>query len=233
MLAWAPATLLDALLGAASEGRMRILQASGSLWQGRGIFASLTPDGGSAQPWLDGAWRAEWDELATGRIGWRLEQADRVVLRLRLGAGGVELVEARLDLPLKSVLAAAPHPLARAGWRGAMRLDSPGMECDWQGQCRGSARALWTDAGLDIVPGQRFGDYELLASAHGRQGTLRLRTLGGALGLDGEGGWREDGRIHFEGLVRGDPEIVGRLPNVLDGVAFGTADPGLTRIVLR
>lgn len=231
--AWAPATLLDAALARASDGRLRILEAEGTLWSGHGTFASLSPDGRAAQPWLVGHWRAEFAQLAGGRLGWHLEQRGSTVLQLALSSGGVDILQADFDAPLKPLLDSIPHPLARAGWRGAAHLETPGWRCDWQGACEGSLRLTWLDAGVELVPGRRFGDYELSATARGHEGTLQLRTLSGELRIDGSGGWNAQGRPRFDGRVEGPVEIVSRLPNVMDGVAFPTDRPGVAEIRLR
>ncbi|MCB1895272.1 MAG: hypothetical protein KDF95_08415, partial [Rhodocyclaceae bacterium] len=87
--------------------------------------------------------------------------------------------------------------------------------------------------GVDLVPGRLFGDYELSATARGKSGALDLRTLSGALRIDGRGGWTEHGRIFFDGRVEGPAEIVGRLPNVMDGIAYPTDSPTVAEIRLR
>lgn len=229
----APATLVDQVVAGATDGHLRVLQAEGSIWNGRGVFASLSADGRSAQPWLSGEWRAGLEHLLTGRLGWRLAENGRDVLRIELHPGGIDIVEVAFDAPLKPLLDSVPHPVARAGWRGAVRLTSPGWACDWQRACTGTARFTWIDAGVELVPGRRFGDYELSATARGDNGTLEVRTLSGDLMVDGEGGWDAAGHPRFAGRVQGPPEIVSRLPNVMDGVAFPTDDPAVAEVVLR
>ncbi|MCB1887701.1 MAG: type II secretion system protein N [Rhodocyclaceae bacterium] len=233
VLAWAPATLLDATLARVSDGRLRILGASGTVWRGEGTFASLTPDGRSAQPWLTARWQTEFAPLLAGGLGWRLVNRDATVLRLRATPGGLEVVEADFDAPLKPLLDSIPHPLARAGWRGAAHLQVPGWQCDWQGACDGRLKLTWLDAGVELVPGQRFGDYEVAAVARDRAISVDIRTLSGELKFDGSGQWQQGKRPRFDGTVEGPVEIVGRLPNVMDGVAFPTRNPAVAEIRLR
>lgn len=234
LVAWAPATLLDAALQRATDGRLRILAASGSVWRGEGTFASLTPDGRAAQPWLTAGWDTEFGSLLTGALEWRLvERAGATVLRVRVRPGGVEVVEADIDAPLKPLLDSIPHPIARAGWRGAARLQIPGWQCDWQGQCEGRLKLAWQDAGVELVPGRRFGDYEITATAKGNAGTMDIHTLSGEVKVNGNGTWQQGKRPRFDGSVEGPVEIVGRLPNVMDGVAFPTRNPAIAEIRLR
>ncbi|MCB1906267.1 MAG: type II secretion system protein N [Rhodocyclaceae bacterium] len=228
-----PATVLDRALAGSSDGRLRLLDAAGSVWSGSGTLASLSGDGRAAQPWLQGHWRAEFAGLLAGRVGWRLSERDDTVVHLQFTPGGIEIVSAALDTPLGPLLDSLPHPLARAGWRGAARLESPGIRCDWQGACTGPLRLTWIDAGVDLLPGRRFGDYELTATARGKAGSLIVRTLAGELRISGDGGWDERQRLRFDGRIEGPAEIVGRLPNVMDGIAFPTGSPEAADIRLR
>lgn len=224
IVAGAPAALMDRLLARLSDGRLRVLETSGSLWNGKGVFASLAADGRNAQPWLSATWAAEFD-VGSLELGWRLEEAQQVVLRFTLGPAGVAISRAAFDAPLKALLDSLPYPVARAGWRGVLRIESEGVLCNRGQSCIGSARLIWRDAGVDLLPAQRFGDYEILAEAKGREGTFVVHTLGGELRLEGEGGWSLDDRPHFSGEVSGPEAIVSRLPNVMDGYAFPTGDP--------
>ena len=225
----APASLLDGVLADATGGRLRLMQSSGSVWHGSGIFVSLAPDGRSAQPWLAGSWASEFDFLSAS-VAWRLEEAEQIVLRITLDPRGVSISRAALDAPLRALLDSLPWPVARAGWRGVLRVDSNGIGCDWRQECHGNAQLTWLDAGVDLLPQQRFGDYEITAEATGRDGSFQVHTLGGDIRIDGQGGWSLDGQPRFSGEVSGPEAIVGRLPNVMDGHAFPTGDPQRVKI---
>ncbi|MBX3684713.1 MAG: type II secretion system protein N [Rhodocyclaceae bacterium] len=225
----APASLMDTLLSNATDGRLRLMHTSGTLWHGKGDFVSLAPDGRSAQPWLAGSWGSELDPASAG-IAWRLEEAGQIVLRLALGPRGISISRAALDTPLRALLDSLPSPIARAGWRGVLRVESEGIDCDWERACRGTAQLTWLDAGVDLLPQQRFGDYEVLARAAGHDGRFEVRTIGGEVRIGGQGGWNTDGRPYFHGEVSGPEAIVGRLPNVMDGYAFATGDSGRVSI---
>ena len=225
----APASLMDRVLARATDGRLRLMHTSGTVWHGSGVFVSLSPDGRSAQPWLSGTWASELD-LTGASIGWRLEEAGQTVLRVTLGPAGMSVTRAALDAPLRALLDSLPSPIARAGWRGVLRIESNGVTCGWNQECHGTARLTWLDAGVDLLPQQRFGDYEIDAEARGRLGSFEVNTLGGDIRIDGKGGWDAQGQPRFRGQVSGPAAIVGRLPNVMDGYAFPTADPKRVRI---
>lgn len=225
----APASLMDVLLAKATGGRLRLMQTSGTLWHGSGVFVSLAPDGRSAQPWLSGNWASELD-LSSASIAWRLEEAELIVLRVALDPSGISVSRAAFDAPLRALLDSLPSPIARAGWRGVLRIESEGIGCNWRQECRGNAQLTWLDAGVDLLPQQRFGDYEITAEATGQDGRFRIRTLGGDIRIDGQGGWRLGGSPRFNGEISGPEAIVGRLPNVMDGYAFPTSDPKRVKI---
>lgn len=233
VLATPPATMLDDALATASVGRLRVLSAHGSLWRGQGLVASVARDGHVARPCLAVAWETDFGELAQGGIAWQLSEGGRQILRLRLSPAGIELSDVRLEAPLGTLLAALPDRLARAGWRGWLQLTSPAWRCGWQGQCHGEARLLWSDAAVDILPGERLGDYEIIFKGINDGGEFGVRTLAGQPAISAQGGWRNGSDPHFVGEVRGRPIVVSRLPAMMYGIASPTADPSRVLIELR
>lgn len=228
-----PAVLVDRALAAASDGALRALAAQGTAWNGQATLASVAPDGRSVRPWLVLTWRTEVGEILRGGLGWRVMEGDRQVLRLRISFGGVEISGMRLEAPAGAVLGSLPHAYARAGWRGSLRISVAQWHCNWGGECHGETRLEWSGAGLDLLPRQHFGDYEMNVAGRGKGGLLRVRTLRGDFGVNGAGGWDLERRPHFNGEVRGTPEIITRLPNVMDGFVHPTGDPTRALIELR
>ena len=230
LVAHAPASLLDRALAQASAGRLRALGAEGSLWHGRAQLASVAADGRSAQPWLAAQWRTA---LEAGALEWRLSEGAREVLHLRLGWDGVALGGVRLDAPVGALLGALPHAYAQAGWRGALRVTSPGWRCTWHADCSGEATLEWVGAGLDLLPRARLGDYRVSVRAAGRGASVHVLTLDGELRVAGAGSWEAGARAQFSGEVSGPPEIVDRLPAVMGDAARRTGDAARVRIELR
>lgn len=231
LIAGLPAVLADRALAAATQGELRLADPRGSLWHGHASLAS--PDRDEilrASMALD--WDFEASALLRGRIAWVFREAGHPVLRLALGAHGAELSQLRLDLPLRLLTNAIPEAAARVGWRGDLRVESDALACGLNGRCDGRARVLWTDAGVDILPEQRFGSYA--ANLELRHGDLAftVSTLAGEIAIQGKGSLPFGGTPHVDALVRGDPKIVDALPNVLGDLARRGKKSGEARILI-
>jgi hypothetical protein len=228
LLAGLPASLMDRVIATATDGRLRLAAAEGSFWRGHGVLAIA--DG---QRRLNSSravgWRVGVDPSRSGLTLLISEHGhDQALLLFTLD--GAQLEGLNLDMPLEAVSAAIDHPATRAGWRGTLALEASDLSCDWRATCNGTLRVRWSDAGLDIVPERHLGDHEILVHAHAGAFDVVLKTLDGDLRLDGRGTIDRDGRVSLQAMLSGDPEIVDRLPNIMDHNARLTATPGQVAI---
>lgn len=225
-----PAVLMDDVLAQASNGKLRIAATRGSLWRGSGLLA--ISDGQRqlrAMRTID--WRLGFAPGATA-LKLVLEEHQRPQADLRLGIGGIAIERLALDLPLDLVAASIAHPVARAGWRGRLVLASDGFSCDWRQTCEGALRVRWQDAGLDIVPERALGTHEIRFTALGRAFDIAVNTLDGDIRVAGSGRLEPSGALSFNGSVEGDPEIVDRMPNIMDRNARLSGTPGRVLVTL-
>lgn len=230
ILAAPPASLVDAAIAHASANRVRLAEASGSLWSGGGRLANSHGER-LPVPWLALGWRFEPGALASGRLVWRLSIDGRPALRIALGAGGMEIQEIELDLPAGPLFAALPQPVFQLGWHGRLGARGEHFACDWQGRCKGNLELNWRGAATDILPDRRLGDYRGALNADGEGFRLMLSSpTDNALRVDGQVSARADGVPALDLILAGDPLIVDRLPAMLDGQTRREAD-GRLRVV--
>lgn len=225
-----PATLMDGMVAQWSNGKLRVAATSGTLWHGAGLLA-ISDGQRQLKAQRTVAWRFG---LAPGTVGLSLilEEHGQPQADLRLAVGGVAIEQLALDLPLDLVAASIAHPVARAGWRGRLVLASDGFSCDWRQACEGALRVRWHDAGLDIVPERALGTHEIRFAALGRAFDITVNTLAGDIRVDGSGRLEPGGALSFEGSVEGDPEIVDRMPNIMDRNARLSGTPGRVLVTL-
>lgn len=229
-LAGLPATLMDRIVTHATDGRLRLTSAQGTLWHGHGMLAIA--DGQrrlvAARP-LE--WRIGLDWARTG-VTLQLGEAGHVQAQLLVSAREARVDGLYLALPVSIVSAAVPHPAARAGWHGVLLLDSSAFACSWQRRCDGTLQVRWHDAALDIVPERHLGDHQIVLHGRGNVIDVDIRTLAGALSIDGHGKIGLDGGAMLRATISGDPELVDRMPNIMDGKVVPTGTPGRAMLSL-
>lgn len=226
LIAKAPARLVDGLVAHATDGGLRLQQAEGSLWHGRGVLASRDASGRSLTPWLPLAW--DFDTAALGRlaVGWTFSSSGSPIGAVEASASGVKLSQLALHAPADTALSSIPHPAARAGWQGDLTLEAPAWQCPPDGRCSGEARLLWRGARSALFPGRQFGDYELRVTARAGDLRFQLVTLAGAIQASGQGEAPYGKLPRFDGRISGDPEFLSRLPAIAGGAARPTGQPG-------
>ena len=222
----APAAWLGQAAASASQGRLQLQSAEGSLWQGH---ARLVVTGGESS-------RAA--VALPGLVHWQLQPHwGGVTLRLRAdccieGDLPVELVPGLGSLTVRlpdvasrwpaALLAGLGAPWNTVAARGVLSLQPSGLSAEWsQGRWRwaGTAQldALSISSPLSTL--QPLGSYRLRLQADGgaTPPRLQLETLEGSLLLSGTGQWSGT-QWQFQGEARADPlaeEALGNLLNIL------------------
>jgi general secretion pathway protein N len=174
-LAFAPAALVDARLAAMTAGRLRIADATGSVWRGRGVLADSQ---GVAR--LPLRWQSTPIALAGGGLDATITLASTAApLRLRLERDRVHLAGLDLTLPAASLAQASV-----AG--GDVRIRADEFEFDGQ-RFRGPVNVEWRRARL-LVPPATIVDLgtvtaKLAAGVDALSGPIEAR--GGQLAVDG------------------------------------------------
>ena len=229
LVAFAPAAWLADSLATATEQRLLLADARGTVWQGSAV-AVLTGGAGSRDASaLPGrlAWRVG---LAAGHIELTLRQdcclnGDlRLAIapglgRLKVTLPAAEGVRGQWPASWLTGLGTPWNTLQLGGW---LRLSSPGGAAETvQGRWRfdGSAevRLDAINSRLSTLP--QLGSYDLaVAAAPGAasgEANITLSTTEGPLQLSGSGQWAA-GRLRFRGEARADEGAEAVLNNLLN-----------------
>jgi len=181
-VAFLPASLVDGRIASATAGKVRLADAAGTVWDGRGVLTDAA-----------GTWRLP--------LGWSISKADvlrgnRVVAlhpvdgaaspsgSVEVVDGGLRLHDLRIDVPAQALFASLPmRPLPAFGgvvavtasdlsWSGAAKAGT--VQARWQG-----ARVASADSVVDL------GTVDLAAAPQESGVAGKLTNTGGDVRVDG------------------------------------------------
>lgn len=222
LIATAPATLLDARLQGASDGRLRLAEAKGTLWSGTGQLELRDPRGRSGLA-KRVAWRLLPAALIRARLAYEVE-LDPLSrpFPVTIFWSRIELANADISLPAVALGHVVPK-LAALGLTGDMNLHIPSISIG-RSATRGNATVQWRNAGSALSPVAPLGDYELRISGEGPTVRTTLHTLQGPLQLDGQGAWATGRKPEFLATARMPAQFQRRLAPFLRLIAVERGD---------
>ena len=218
LIATVPATLVDAGLQRASQGRLRLAEAQGTLWSGSGQI-EIRDAGGRTGIAKSFAWRVAPESLLRGRLVCEvgLEQAAKH-FPVTISLSRIELANADISLPA-TVLGLAVPKLAPLGLTGDVQIHVTSLSIARDGM-QGNATLQWRAAGSALSPVSPLGDYELRLEGEGPAVRVSLRTLQGPLQLDGKGSWKHGDSPAFLAMAGVPPQYQEQLAPLLRLIAI-------------
>jgi general secretion pathway protein N len=228
VIAFAPAAWLASAVASATDKRVLLSDARGTVWSGSAIAVLTGGPGSRDASALPG--RLEWD------LGWRgtgLELRARhacclngtVAVQLRPGFG--RMAATLISQPgwvgqwPASLLGGLGTPWNTLQLGGTVRLVSPGLTLEWvQGRLRVDGRADFEllNASSRLATLDPLGSYRLtMAGDAANAGALQLAltTVEGALQLTGSGNWGPNG-VRFRGEAGAGAADEAALNNLLN-----------------
>lgn len=222
LVAMAPATLIDSRLRLASEGRVRLAEARGTLWSGTGQI-EVRDANERAVLARSVAWRARPGHLFLGRLRYDIS-VDHAAKRfpVTITPARVHVADADINLPAAALGLAIPKmaPLELTG-DVMLQVGQLGIS---QGAVQGNVTLQWRAAGSGLAPVSPLGDYELRLNGEGSALRASLRTLQGPLQLEGQGSWSAGGRLEFLGTARVPAQHYQQLAPLLRLIAVERGD---------
>lgn len=195
LIASLPASLLDGVLERASHGRLRLIEAEGTLWSGAGRIEFRDADGrrGLAKGI---AWRCLPRPFG-GRLVFEVSlEPSSQRFPVTVSLSGIDIAAADIDLPA-AVLGLALPKLAPLGLGGEVRIRVAKISLRG-GRLRGAAALQWRAARSALTPVAPLGDYELRLDGE----RLALRSLRGPLWMEGAESGTSAGAREFVAMLR-------------------------------
>jgi general secretion pathway protein N len=187
IIATAPATLIDSGLQRASQGRLRLAEAQGTMWSGSGQI-EVRDSGGRIGIAKNLVWRFLPESLLRGHVVCEVgldQSAKRFPVTISFSR--IEVANADITLPA-TVLGLGVPKLAPLGLTGDVQLHVASLTIERK-EMQGNATLQWRDAGSVLTPISPLGDYELRLDGEGATVHAYLRTIQGPLRLEGKGSW--------------------------------------------
>lgn len=223
LVATVPATWVAARLAQASQGRVQLLEANGTLWRGA-ARAVLDTAAGTVK--LD---RVEWTfrpaRLFAGRLAFEANAASPGLMAhgefgRSPSAWQARDVEARSDVATASAL----FPwIARWGPEGTLLATSPAFSWDDRA-ARGELRIEWRGAALSLSAIRPLGTYRAEVRADGGPAKVAITTLDGPLRIAGQGTLTPPARLEFSGDARAEGPDARSIEPLLDLLGPRRAD---------
>ncbi|MCB2018217.1 MAG: type II secretion system protein N [Hydrogenophaga sp.] len=227
LLFFAPARWLNLALFQATQGQLQLVNARGTLWNGRGDLVLSGGEGSRGQTALPQGIRWKlgpgWSRGPALRAKLTspccTEQPVTLRLRPRWGGADVKLDAFNSRWPA-AILIGLGTPWNTLYPDGRLQIQSPGFSIAWtSGRIRmeGRLQAQVQDLSTRVSTVRPLGSYqiELQARADSDEASLELKTLEGKLLLQGQGQW-VGGRLRFRGEASAAPGHEAALINLLN-----------------
>lgn len=200
LVAILPATIADSALRGASNGRLRLVEATGTLWSGAGLI-ELRDEGGRSGISKDIAWHWLPQSLIGGHLVFDVdvEQSPKH-FPVTISFSRINVANADIRLPA-AVLGLVLPKLAPLGLGGDLLFHITDVFLQ-RGGVHGSAILQWRSASSALTPIAPLGDYELHLDGERTQTHATLRTLQGPLMIDGNGSSTPSGEHTFLATIR-------------------------------
>lgn len=215
LLITAPASLLDRCLQYASQGRLLLANANGTVWNGSATPALRTQDGRLiGLPFL--RWEIAVPPLFTGKIQTRLQWDDQPpasAMEAIFSFNRIELHHALFQLPAQVLNEVSPM-LKPAQFRGQIQIQYDHLVFSGSG-IDGNAVVDWRQASSALSSIAPLGSYRLALNGMGKRINIGLTTTSGILLLEGDGNWLAGQGLEFHGKAQASAGNYNNLTDLL------------------
>jgi len=231
MLVTAPASLVDLALERATDGRVRLADATGSIWNGQGRVVlvdvatianrdqqAVAPRGPISLPGV----------VIPGTIRWEIAALPLVIGRLQASASHESMAKPALITGTASRLQVTGGSLqlpnvnlARLGSPWTTVRPTASLAVTWQpiviedGRFNGQAILELRDVASALTPVRPLGAYRIDIDGSGATSVIRMSSLDGPLRLSGQGTWTPAAGLRFTAYAEADEAERLRLQSLL------------------
>ena len=230
----APAAWFGLMLERASQGRLALGDAQGSLWHGSAVIGAAAKADGDVAPLLPG--RFEWrlsPIILLGQIDLSLNNPESLQQPLNINGNlwHAQFNPSGIILPADR-LAALGAPLNTVRPTGRMTLSWDALSVSWQNavlEVNGTMVLHMQDIASSLSPVKPLGSYAMHFNWHETKADIDLLTERGPLLLTGKGSLKQ-GRLQFSGQASAEDGQEDKLINLLN--LLGQRRAGASKAVI-
>jgi general secretion pathway protein N len=240
VIGFAPASLADWGLRQATQGRLALAEAEGTIWQGSARLVLV-----------DTADRSDGDDILSGvavpgRMRWQVHGLPLLIgslratvrldgmsddIRLEGGLGELRIGRGELSLPAVDLgRLGSPWNTVRPSGALALRWDGLTLQ---PGRFDGRANIELREMASALTPVRPLGSYRINVAGEGPSARLEIETLQGPLTLEGSGTWTNQRGVQFTALASAEPEQRGRLRTLLGLIGRREGEKTMIKIGVR
>jgi general secretion pathway protein N len=230
MLVTAPASLVDLALKQATQGRVRLADATGSIWNGQGrvVLVDVATEARDQQAQRTGGAVSLAGVVIPGTIRWQISAFPLVIGRLQASASHESMARPVVISGTASRLQATGGSLqlpnvnlARLGSPWTTVRPTASLGVSWQpiviegGRFNGQAILELRDVASALTPVRPLGAYRVDIDGTGAKSVIKMTSLEGPLRLSGEGTWTPAAGLRFTAYAEADEAERLRLQSLL------------------
>jgi len=216
LAATAPAWLMSSVIAFASKGKAQIETPEGSFWKGRAASLTIPLSNNSRQRFDSFSWDILFSRLLRGQLAAHIALMDN-----RVNANGITGVTVggpfidQLDASLPAELLSAFAPsLSMASPGGNVHISTGKFELQPL-QIIDPATVQWKAASVGFSKVAPLGDYDLKLMPNGNNVKFDVKTVNGALLINGNGQYSFTSGGEFQGSAQAAAEFKDQLKPLL------------------
>jgi len=210
-----------------SQGRLRLIDARGTVWSGS---AMLGLSDGRQVMLVPGrvTWKIGLAAIGTGRVTSDIAHPSLTApLRVTVAAQSVALTAGQAELPA-ALLEALGTPFNTVRPGGALAVRWTDLEFKG-GVLAGDLQIDWREAQTALSTVAPLGSYRLQITGAGDTARVQLETLRGPLRLQGSGTVK-GGRMSFKGIASAEPQMRAALIGLISVLGRRVGDDAILAI---
>ncbi len=219
-LAFFPAAWLGAMVETQSAGRLTLGDAQGSVWRGSAFIAGAANGNEPVTALLPGrfSWRIS-PMILLGQTDIELQNSDVLSQAMHVTGSWSQWQISPAEILIGAErLSSLGAPLNTIQPSGQMRLSWQPLQLAKQNgsiEMNGTANLAMNDIASRLSPVKPLGSYNLTMDWNGQQAQMLLKTIKGAMVLNGSG-TLSNGRLQFSGTAQAATGQENRLTNFLN-----------------